>query len=698
MKKLLGFIAASMLFTGVFGQASFDEKFTTQGNIGLTVTNLGLVGNAFSGSFDLLGYPSCEYPVGSGTEHLFDAGIWIGAQINGNVTAVSTAAVDASRGYTTGLSGFEFAAPVGSSLDERSSLISSPVYDPRAVSHQDFIADFADTAIFVPGTTIPIANHDNPLGIAVHMESYNWNFSFANFFVILNYRIKNVGNNTLDSVFVGYWADPIVRNVNISPPGTGGFFSFGSNGYLDSLYMAYEFDGGSPDTLFTRSFFATKFLGSEDKNGFQHPDLNPFMEGHFNTWQFSNTSNPLYFFPGDDNAKYAKMSLGLNQFAPPLKDWETEIIPEIRVPSNRTQLISVGPYATLEPGDSLDVAFAIICARRVEDGTPIGADSDDSKSLLIQNAGWAQTAYNGEDANFNGFLDPGEDKDGDGEIDRFILPSPPNVPDVRVEAGDGTIDVYWSNNSEFSVDPISNTLDFEGYRLYKTQLGFDIEDIVDVLRSLNVAAEYDLPDNTLFFDTGLDEVRLPSPVTFEGDTTVYYYRYTFENIQNGWQHAVAVTAFDRGDEVNNLESLESSPQPTLFRVFPGKPANENMEEFEPFAYPNPYYAGANWEGASTLEEDRKLIFANLPARCMVRIYTVAGDLVDEFMHDPSYNGEDIRWYSTYSDTETTTFSGGEHAWDLLSRDNQIIARGLYLFSVEDLATGKVYEGKFAVIK
>lgn len=698
MKKLFGFIAVSLICAGVFGQASFDEKHTTEANIGLTVTNLGLIGNAFSGSFDLEGFPSCEYPVGSGTEHLFDAGLWVGARINGGVTAVTTAAVDASRGYITGLSGFEFSAPVGSSLEERSSLINSPVYSPDAVSHQDFIADFADTSIFVPGTTIQIDNHDNPLGIAVHMESYNWNFSFANFFVILNFRIKNVGNNTLDSLYLGYWADPIVRNINISPPGTGGFFSAGSNGYLDSLYLAYEFDGGSPDTLFTRSFFAVKFLGSEDKNGFQHPDLDPNIFGHFNTWQFSNTSNPLYFFPTDDNAKFAKMSLGLNQFAPPLKDWTTEIIPEIRVPSNRTQLISAGPYATLAPGDSIDVAFAIICARRFEDGTPIGADSDLSKSLLIQNAGWAQTAYNGEDANFNGILDPGEDKDGDGEITRFILPSPPDIPNIKVVPGDGTIDVYWTNNSEFSVDPISNTLDFEGYRLYKTQLGFDIADIVDIVSSLNVAAEYDLPANALFFDTGLDEVRLADPVTFEDDTNTYYYRYTFDNIQNGWQHAVAVTAFDQGDDVNNLESLESSPLANLVRVFPGKPANTNPEEEGPFAYPNPYYAGANWEGASTFEEDRKLIFANLPENCIVRIYTVAGDLVDMFEHDPSYNGSDIRWYSTYSDSESTTFSGGEHAWDLLSRDNQIIARGLYLFSVEDLSTGKVYEGKFAVIK
>lgn len=698
MRKLFLFgIAALATWGSAFSQASFDEKHTTAGNIGLTVTNLGIVGNAFGGSFDLEGAPSCEYPIGSGIEHLFDGGLWVGSQINGNLTAVTTGALDASTGYTTGRSGFEFTAPVGSELTERSSLFDSPFFDPEAVSHQDFIADFADTAVFVPGTNIPVDNHDNPLQIGVHMETYNWNFSFANFFVILNFRITNIGSNSLDSLYLGYWADPVVRNVNITPPGGGAFFSAGGNGYLDSLQLAYEFDAQG-DTLFTRSYFATKFLGAEDKNGFQHPNLDSTFLAHFSTWQFSNSNDPLYFFPSDDNARYAKMNQGLNHFRPPLQDWETQIRPAIRVASNRTILVSVGPFEALQPGESVDIAFAIVCAKRNEDGTPIGADSDEAKAILVQNAGWAQTAYYGEDANENGILDPGEDKDGNGEITRFILPSPPDIPRVKVVPTDHQIDVYWSETSEFSIDPISNKADFEGYRLYKTQVGFDVKDVVDIAAELKIAAEYDKDSNNLFFNTGFDEIRLPEAVTFEDDSVEYWYRYTFDNVQNGWQHAIAVTAFDEGDDVNNLESLESSPLANLTRVFAGKPANDGFQNGEPYVYPNPYYAGADWEGASSFEEDRKLMFANLPSRCEVRIYTVAGDLVDQFTHNQDYSGDDIRWFNTYSDPEQTTFSGGEHGWDLLSQDTQIIARGLYLYSVKDLSTGEIFKGKFVVIK
>lgn len=699
MKILIVCVVALLSCNVLFSQAtSFDEKHTTAANIGLTVTNYGIIGNSFGASFDLEGAPSCEYPIGSGTEHLFDGGLWVGALINGNQVAVTSAAIDASSGYSPGLAGFEFTAPIGSSLVERSSQFDSPVYDPLAISHQDFIADFSDTSIFIPGTNIRLDEHDNPLGIEVHLESYNWDYSFANFFVILNYRITNVGNNDLDSLFLGFWTENVIRNVNITPPAGSAFYNKGGNGYIDSLQMSYEFDAAG-DTLFTRSYAASKFLGSEDKFGFQHPDLSPNLKAHFNSWQFRNNSDPLYFLPSDDVAKYAKMSQGLNFFAPPLTDWETMIRPSIRTANNRSNLLSIGPYASLLPGESIDVAFAVICARRNEDGTPLAADSDGAKENLIVNAGWAQTAYNGEDANGNGMLDVGEDQDNDGIIDRYILPAPPSPPEIKVVPTENRIDVYWTRNSEESIDPISNRMDFEGFRIYKTQVGFDVKDVVDIAAELNKVSEYDKAGNSLFFETGFQSIALTDPVTFEGDDKEYYYRYTFDNIQNGWQHAISVTAFDEGEQVNNLESLESSPLANLKRVFAGKPGNDGFMNGDPFVYPNPYYAGASWEGASTFEEDRKVMFANLPENCEVRIYTTAGDLVNQFTHSQeAYNGGDIRWFNTYSDTSNTVFSGGEHAWDLLSKDTQIIARGLYLFSIKDLSSGKIFKGKFVVIK
>lgn len=674
-------------------QASFEERLTTAGNINMTVNNLGMIGNAFKGSYNVLGYSSCEFPKNSGIEHLFQGGLWIGCLLNNSQVVVTSGAMDDASGYSTGKANFEFSADIGSKITERSSLIDNPLYSTAAISHQDFLSDFTDKYTVVPGTNIPIQNHQFPLGADVHFEAYNYNFNFANFFIILNYKITNNSTSTWDSVYIGYWKDGVVRNVNVTPPSGSAFYNKGGNGYIDSLIIAYEFDA-TGDIGFTESYVGLKYLGAEDKDGFAYPGVRAGFTDHYNSWQFNNSADPLYFSPGDDNQKYGKLTAGLNKRS----DWNTIIRPTLRQPNNRSHLMAVGPFRQVLPGESINVVFALVCAKKKEDGLPNTADTETQRFNLVQNSKFAQTAFNGEDVNFNGILDPGEDKDGDGKITRFILPAPPNIPTTKYVIAENSIDMYWTKRAEESVDPISKKKDFEGYRIYKTAVGFDVKGTQDVVAALNIVAEFDRNDNDLFSNTGFDAIKLAEPVMFEGDTNVYEYKYTFNNIQGGWQHAIALTAFDQGDDVNNLESLESSTLASVKRIFTGTPPNNDFKNGDPFVYPNPYYASAAWEGVSTNPEDKKILFANLPARCNVKIYTLSGDLVDEFDHNEFYRGEDVKWTSTYSDPEQARFSGGEHAWDLLSKDNQIIARGLYLYAVTDKETGKLFKGKFAVIK
>ncbi|MEM6263098.1 MAG: hypothetical protein AAGI38_11365 [Bacteroidota bacterium] len=672
----------------------YEERVTSAGNIGTTISNLGLIGNSFSGSFNIEGKPSCEYPVGSGIEHIFNGGLWVGGNIGGanGIVAVSTGAGDDPTGYATGKANFEFTSTTP--IRERSSLFDSPFFDPNAVSHQDFVSTFTDSAIFIRTGTgrVPIQDHLNPMKLEIQMETYNWNFSFSNFFVILNFTLTNVNTVPIDSVYIGYWMNDVVRNVNITPPGGTPFYNKGGNGFIDSLGMGYGYDAAG-DVGFTDSYVGLKYLGSEKAGRcVERPDFNVY----YNTWQFRNTADPRYFFPVNDLQKYGKMSNGLNFLEPTI--WN-QIQQDLKIPNNRSTLVSVGPYGMLMPGESIQVAFAIVTARRVFDGNPVEANTAAQRGNLIQNAGWAQTAYDGEDLNGNCILDPGEDRDGNARITRFILPSPPDVPRTKVIAKDKQIEVYWSDNSEASVDPISKQQDFEGYRIYKTALGFDVQNVQDVLSSLELISAWDNEGNNIAFETGLEDIRLAEPVKFDDDTVTYHYRYTFDNITNGWQHVIALTAFDQGDPINNLQSLESAPLANLKRVFAGKPGNDGFTNGDPFAYPNPYYAGAAWEGSSRFEEDRKLYFANLPPRCEIRVYTLAGDLVDVIQHDEAtYDGSDSRWFQTYSDPETAVFSGGEHAWDLLSQDTQILARGLYLFVVIDKDTGEKRRGKFVLIK
>ena len=706
MKYLFTILTLVFVSTELVGQ-TFDEKTTSSSNVRLNVTNSGTYGNAFRGYKNGSGNPSGEYPAGSGVEHLFESGIWFGGLINGATVGVSTAAVDAPQGYSTGAAGFEFYPEQGDILEELSSLRNSPYYSPDAISHQDFIGVYSDVNVQVPGTQIQIGGHIDPLFVKVKSRSFNWNYGFSDFFVILDFDIENVGEYTIDSAYFGLWANTVVRNINVTPAGSGGaaFYNKGGNGYLDSLQMAYCYDH-SGDEGFTDSYVGQKFLGAEDKNGFQHPISNPRFKAHYNAWQFNSTSDPVYFQPTNDNTRYQKLTKGLND----QQCWNQNNSSNSNCGSksyqeqlndlgNRSDLVSVGPFLNFEPGDQIKVSYAFIFARKKEDGNPNSDNNAFQRSTFLSNASWAQTAYNGEDINFNGILDDGEDNNGDGLLTRFVLPSPPDIPNTKIITSDNKIEIFWQDNSERSIDPISQEKDFEGYRLYMTKLGFDVTDVPNLQRDLVKIAEYDIRDNGYGYETGFASVKLDKPIIIDGSENQY--KYTIEKVLNGWQYAVSVTAFDRGNEENNLESLESSSVSNNFRAFAGKPINESITKNEPFVYPNPYYAGASWEGISSFQEQsRKLYFANLPKHCEINVFTLAGDFLDKITHHDDYNGDDIRWNQTFGSENPSqnVFSGGEHGWNLLTENTQIIARGLYLFTVKNLETGDLYKGKFAIIK
>ncbi len=686
---ILLIIIFSLLLNPAYSQQKLNKtldddnsKFTNIGNIGLTVTNFGTYGHGFSLWPE---QPSCEYPLGSGIEHIFDGGLWIGGFLSsdslGNNKSgpfVTTGAVDAASVSSRG-GGFEFTNKPGSRVIERSSLSDSPFFSPDAVSHQDFVMDYADTSRTLSnGEFIP--NH-NPLGVVVHQETYAWNFPFANFFVIMNYWIKNVSDKYIDSVFVGLWTDTVVRNTNITSPRIGGaFFNKGGNGYIDSLHVAYEFDA-TGDVGFTDSYIGIQFLGSNAS----------YDSVNFVSWQFRNTTDPNFFAPQEDIHRYRKM----NGYFGGDNRYGQGVSPAVlKQPSNRSVMISAGPFKQIAPGDSVNVTFAIVAAKKFG-GDPASLDTEEQKKNLYINAGWALRAYNGEDKNGNGVLDPGEDQNGDGLLTRYVLPAPPLSPKVKVVPLSQKVEIYWDKRAENSIDPISSKKDFEGYRIYRTNTGFDLTASQNLLEAFVKVAEFDSANNDIGFNTGFGQIELNEPVQFPGDTTKYYYKFTINNLLNGWQYVYSVTAFDEGDPENKLESLESSLLTGATRILPGTPPTSD-ENVQVGVYPNPYYGTAFWDGNS--ERLRKIYFYNLPAECEITIYTLAGDVVKRIYHNQQSNGSDLRWFETFSKDGNQVMTGGEHAWDLVTDNDQAIATGLYLFSVKDRKTGNIKLGKFLIIK
>ncbi len=705
MKYFLTFIAAIMLAAPLSAQASFERVETDAGTISLAITNFGILGKP-----DVRNNPeggaSMRFPNDTGTEHLFEAGIWIGANYNNNAgIRVSTASVTTSGGYTRGAAGFEFTGD--SPITRRSTDPNDEFFSPFSVGEQDIIAEFSDQRRDINGT--PISGHDNPLYADVRMESYNWGFPFTENFTIIRYDITN--NSGLyssaapwDSVFVGMYADLVVRNVNTATETGGEFFNKNGLGYLDTLYTTYAFDAGSPDNPSVNTYGAMSIIGAEYNGNYFHPSNSEYLESQGinapfvdpSYWLFS-AGTGVYDSPNNDLQRYERMSTKF-----PLDSVTTDgstIRQQLRTDGqegsgNYISFISIGPFQRVEPGETITVYMAFMGALKPDEFQgPSGKDDDNTETRvnLVQTINSINQVFRGEDKNNNGVLDAGEDTDEDGELTRYLFPTPPDSPNMHVQLDAGKVTLYWDKTAEESVDRVSGEMDFEGYRVYSSDLGEDINPNSRLIR------EFDTPGNQVGFNTGFDEVELDEPVTIDG--VEYFYAYEIEGLLSGWQYELSVTAFDKGSDEFEIESLESSPNVNAVRVFPGTPANENFgsseKEYKVGVYPNPYRVNAAWDGNQ--EGERKLYFYNLPAKAEVRIYTVAGDIVADFTHDSeSYNG-DIDWYSSFSD-DPRVLPGGEHAWDIQSNANQILTTGLYLYTVKDVASGEIQTGKIVIIK
>ncbi len=178
-----------------------------------------------------------------------------------------------------------------------------------------------------------------------------------------------------------------------------------------------------------------------------------------------------------------------------------------------------------------------------------------------------------------------------------------------------------------------------------------------------------------------------------------YYHSAILYPRKGVEYYTAVTAYDRGIPSNDLNYLETGrdADANMKIFFPGTVAQDKMDNI--YVVPNPYIGRSKFDGRRDKDEkgdkSRRLWFINLPERCTIRIYTLAGDLVDTIEHNGAYEADII----TVSKAATQGIAAsGMHDWNLLSKNNQIIAPGVYLYSVENKADKQTKVGKFVIIK
>lgn len=322
----------------------------------------------------------------------------------------------------------------------------------------------------------------------------------------------------------------------------------------------------------------------------------------------------------------------------------------------------------------------------------------------------------------------------------WIVGTAPPPPNVRLDdhAADGIV-VYWDNFSETVPDVKTQVFDFEGYRIWRADdwhrplgtseangpgsdlwkllqqidvvnglgedTGLDAYRYEPLTRVLSPARKRDLINTTKAFLLEHTATRPPCPpglTEAECDTIQRlamaelgmrdgrrYYRYVDRSIHRGRPYFYSVTALDHGFDRNGnlVEGKIGSPSSKFVFVEPRVPS-EQAWVYKPenvYVVPNPATTEtmAPWALEPNNDDPTgiKVEFRNLPrARGTIRIYTLAGDLVEVIPFDG-------------------TGGVGTVEWDLVSRNGQDVTSGVYLFAVEPESNNfKRAIGKFVVIR
>lgn len=373
---------------------------------------------------------------------------------------------------------------------------------------------------------------------------------------------------------------------------------------------------------------------------------------------------------------------------------------EINTPYDWRVAPSFGPF-DMEPNDVLHFFFGIC----------MGGDLNDMRKNC--------------DQMYADFLGP----DGEPNTnDDWQVVAPPYSPRLVAVRGDSQITLRWNpnyatgKNTETDPDPRSGDRDFDGYIVWRSDIGFD-SGWVPVLwidkKSTSARAYYPwgwrvktgpvekherIPDGpggtgTDFSEPDLrtapavayEDIKATFPVTTRQGNTLRvrkvagYYEFVdgvdgngtpTGELRNGTRYYYAVVAYDYGA----TQPFKATPAMggrniNALAVIPLPLAASTLDNIR--VVPNPYKGSADWEEwTGSGARLGKIYFMNVPPKCTIRIYTVAGDLVQTLEHN------DV----TY----------GAVPWDLTGKSRVQVASGIYFYHVDAPGIGEKV-GKFAVL-
>ena len=504
----------------------YSYRFHKNGLLWTTINNNGIVGNFFGVSDPEIGRtgPAYYFPRYSRYRHGFNTALWVGGIIESDTLVSVSLDVDYQGWWTRWNTEFwpeEF--PEGDFreiVNDLGTAFNSTDYRSQVIYEATYVDTF-QFEDFVPFSTIDQRYH-KPLDIKVTQESYSWSYKYAEDFIIVNYKIRNLGFKTINDAFIGLYhiganhltgelPYPILDDIE---------------GYIDSI--DYEFPelgkepmniswtcdvNGNPTGPNWSLWSTPNVMGIAPLNLTPNQNIRNFnwwVDVPGGTWgprQKGTIEKPLRLFRGQlgaplgDANKYYMMSFpevdysgykaAINQepwgWMPPHEEWKENITEGHYV----HYLTSYGPY-TIEPGKSINLTVAYAVGEDIHTYGGAYADFFDLYSPqeflnylnfenLTTNIRWAKRIYDnpGVDTDMDGdsgkaftYFDSVTQEslrifyEGDGVPD-FKGASPPPPPPIRVKTEDGKITIRWNGKDvENFFDTFTLIRDFEGYRVY----------------------------------------------------------------------------------------------------------------------------------------------------------------------------------------------------------------------------------------
>jgi hypothetical protein len=132
------------------------------------------------------------------------------------------------------------------------------------------------------------------------------------------------------------------------------------------------------------------------------------------------------------------------------------------------------------------------------------------------------------------------------------------------------------------------------------------------------------------------------------------------DIHDDFPYRYAVSTFDRGFLGNPRDLTFEGPLAESGKFYPARQTRDRTDKV--YVVPNPYKRRSDFQ-----ERDAKVVFANLPTECTIRIFTESVEHVITLRHGPGESGS----------TSPTS-----REWNLRNDSGLPIAPGIYIFQIE----------------